>query len=258
MPAPRNVGKPHSRARRGSVDARVALVELPATGCTLPVPPLPAGREWTKTQRARWRELWRSPQANQWDETARGTAALRGGDPGRRGIGVAGAGGPPRRRSPRTDAEVAGRSGLADRRMTARRAARARSSLPGMVNGAGGVPRCLLVGRCIEVWADDPGAEGSHVSAVRRFNRARDYWFELADVPRAERHRLTPGGAPWSAAYLIGQGRSEVAARYLSRAGATVADLAALRREAGELFGVARNFQRRTIRAAGSAADRSP
>lgn len=75
MPAPKNAAKPHSRAHRGSVGSRQALIELPATGCSLPVPDLPASRDWTKHQRARWKELWESPQATQWDETARGTVA---------------------------------------------------------------------------------------------------------------------------------------------------------------------------------------
>jgi len=75
MPAARNAAKPYSRAHRGSVGSRQALLELPATGCTLPVPKMPAGREWSTVERARWKELWRSPQATQWDETARGTVA---------------------------------------------------------------------------------------------------------------------------------------------------------------------------------------
>lgn len=75
MPAPRNPAKPHSRVHRGSVGSRQALIELPATGCELPVPKMPSGRDWSQEQRARWRELWRSPQACQWDETARGTVA---------------------------------------------------------------------------------------------------------------------------------------------------------------------------------------
>lgn len=78
MPVPRNATKPHSRAHRRPVSsgARNALVELPAAGCTLPVPKLPPGRTWTTAERARWRELWQSPQATQWDDTARGTVAV--------------------------------------------------------------------------------------------------------------------------------------------------------------------------------------
>ena len=77
MPPLRNQTKPHSRAHRPVAPAqRAALVVLPAEGCTLPVPRMPAGREWTRVEKARWKELWTSPQATQWDETAKGTAAL--------------------------------------------------------------------------------------------------------------------------------------------------------------------------------------
>jgi hypothetical protein len=78
MPAPRNVAKPNSRAHRRppSQAARASLVDLPATGCTLPVPSLPKGREWASSEKARWAELWRSPQAVMWDESATGTVAV--------------------------------------------------------------------------------------------------------------------------------------------------------------------------------------
>lgn len=78
MPAKRNATKPHSRAHRRPVTsgARSALIELPATGCDLPVPDLPPGREWSPAEQDRWIELWQSPQANQWDDTARGTVAI--------------------------------------------------------------------------------------------------------------------------------------------------------------------------------------
>lgn len=75
MPAPRNPARPNSRAHRGSVGAKNPIIELPADGCDLPVPRMPRGPEWTAAQRARWRDLWRSPQATQWDETAVGTVA---------------------------------------------------------------------------------------------------------------------------------------------------------------------------------------
>lgn len=78
MAAPRNVGKPHSRAHRRapSQTARAALVSLPATGCTLPVPAMPKGRVWSLAERARWKELWTSPQAVMWDESATGIVAV--------------------------------------------------------------------------------------------------------------------------------------------------------------------------------------
>lgn len=76
MPTPRNEFKPRSRAHRGTVGARVPVIELPASGCSLPAPDLPHGREWTAAEQARWVELWGSPQATQWDESARGTVAV--------------------------------------------------------------------------------------------------------------------------------------------------------------------------------------
>jgi hypothetical protein len=75
MPPKKNPAKPYSRAHRGGMGSRQALVDLPATGCDLPVPEIPGGREWSEPERARWAELWGSPQASQWDETARGTVA---------------------------------------------------------------------------------------------------------------------------------------------------------------------------------------
>jgi len=78
MGTPRNATKPTSRAHRRPplAGARAALVDLPAAGCDLPVPALPAGREWTEDDRARWEELWQSPQAVMWDDSARGTVAV--------------------------------------------------------------------------------------------------------------------------------------------------------------------------------------
>ncbi|MDX3868014.1 phage terminase small subunit [Streptomyces europaeiscabiei] len=75
MPALRDPSKPHSRAHRGQGRGS-GLVNLPAGGCTEPVPDLPPGRDWSDAERARWEELWGSPQATQWDESARGTVAV--------------------------------------------------------------------------------------------------------------------------------------------------------------------------------------
>jgi hypothetical protein len=36
---------------------------------------MPEGRTWCTHEKSRWQELWKSPQANQWDETARDTVA---------------------------------------------------------------------------------------------------------------------------------------------------------------------------------------
>ena len=77
MARPRDPFAPHSRynGRRGA-SSSANVVHLPADGCDLPVPKMPPGRDWTAAQRARWRELWRSPQATQWDESVKGTVAL--------------------------------------------------------------------------------------------------------------------------------------------------------------------------------------
>lgn len=78
MPVPRNAAKPNSRAHRRPLSPadRAALAELPAEGCTLPVPELPAGREWSEAEKARWTEIWQSPMAVMYDDTARGTVAV--------------------------------------------------------------------------------------------------------------------------------------------------------------------------------------
>lgn len=77
MGAPRNTTKPNSRAFRAPAPAaRASLVQLPAEGCTLPIPDLPEPRPWSAPEKARWKELWESPQATQWDETVKGTVAL--------------------------------------------------------------------------------------------------------------------------------------------------------------------------------------
>lgn len=78
MPKMRDPSKPYSRAHRGQGGAR-SFTALPAEGCSLPVPELPPrgeGLEWTDADRARWEELWQSPQATMWDDTARGTVVM--------------------------------------------------------------------------------------------------------------------------------------------------------------------------------------
>lgn len=58
--------RPYSRHRDRQATRK--LLVLPSE-CTLPVPKLPAGREWTPEDRRTWRDLWRSPQATQWDDS---------------------------------------------------------------------------------------------------------------------------------------------------------------------------------------------
>lgn len=64
MPGPQgNALLPFSRHR-----GRRPYLVLPRE-CTLPAPRLPAGRTWSRYERRLWRDLWRSPQASQWDES---------------------------------------------------------------------------------------------------------------------------------------------------------------------------------------------
>lgn len=75
MPGPKpNPAKPNSRHRQRA--GRSSLVTLPAIGCELPAPRLPTGRKWSAAERKLWRELWASPQATQWDDSAAPAVAM--------------------------------------------------------------------------------------------------------------------------------------------------------------------------------------
>jgi hypothetical protein len=50
------------------------VVVLPPQ-CDLPVPRLPRGRDWTREERALWRQVWTSPQASQYDDSYAPTVA---------------------------------------------------------------------------------------------------------------------------------------------------------------------------------------
>jgi hypothetical protein len=69
-PGPRrDPTRPYSRTHReGGKQPRADLVVLPLSGCDLPVPDMPSGREWSDAERAMWGELWASPQATQWHD----------------------------------------------------------------------------------------------------------------------------------------------------------------------------------------------
>lgn len=69
MPGPsRNPSKPYSRAYRAAEGAP-GVVQLPASGCDLPVPELPKGRAWSEQERETWESIWSSPMATQYDDT---------------------------------------------------------------------------------------------------------------------------------------------------------------------------------------------
>jgi hypothetical protein len=60
----------------GDADGGLTLSQAPSH---LPRPRwagLPPAPAWTEDEQARWRELWESPQATQWDDTCRGTVAI--------------------------------------------------------------------------------------------------------------------------------------------------------------------------------------
>lgn len=130
--------------------------------------------------------------------------------------------------------------------MSERRQARVRS-LPAAVTEPGGVPRCLKVGRCIEVW-DVPGVGIARLNARWRFSGVRRWWFDLNGITAlADQLEAVALGAPWSVDYLTYRGQSErvgrstaaIVAERLGAAGCTVDDLPTLAAEADELYALA-------------------
>ncbi|MFE9446901.1 hypothetical protein [Streptomyces sp. NPDC006739] len=69
MPKARQPNSPNSRYREAQ-----KLTVLPLEH-NLPVPELPAGRDWSDHERAYWVELWETPQASQWDDSTAGVVA---------------------------------------------------------------------------------------------------------------------------------------------------------------------------------------
>lgn len=117
--------------------------------------------------------------------------------------------------------------------MTARRQAKSRN-LSSTVTASGGVPRSLLLGRCIEVWSGTGIFDlGPAQSAFRRWSVARHWWLDTAGIEStAEGCALIPVGGLWSVEYL----NDEWQDMRLARAGATAADIDDLRAEAMDLF----------------------
>ena len=110
-----------------------------------------------------------------------------------------------------------------------------------------GVPACLQVGPCIEVWAAF-GVERPDVSAFRRFRDVREWWLDQAGVTDANRRaELFPSCIPWCVEFLSYRGQAkrvgrpvvDIVADRLARAGCTVADLPALADEAQRLHTLA-------------------
>ncbi|MFI0219145.1 phage terminase small subunit [Streptomyces lydicus] len=75
MGRPRNPSAPYSRFRGGAASATSKLITLPPE-CPYDPPPVPAYVDWDDHQRARWVDLWKSPQATQWDQAAAAVVAV--------------------------------------------------------------------------------------------------------------------------------------------------------------------------------------
>ncbi|WP_240958345.1 hypothetical protein [Streptomyces chilikensis] len=71
MPVPLGTSLGRYARRAGSAGDKTVL----PTACDLPAPTIPAGREWSDHEHARWAQLWSSPQANMWDESCVGMVA---------------------------------------------------------------------------------------------------------------------------------------------------------------------------------------
>jgi hypothetical protein len=75
VPGPKpDLTKPHSRHGGRGRGGRAVIVLPPE--CTLPAPKLPGGRQWSRQERALWKQLWSSPQASQWDDSHAASVAM--------------------------------------------------------------------------------------------------------------------------------------------------------------------------------------
>lgn len=123
--------------------------------------------------------------------------------------------------------------------MSARRQARAR--VPAALETVGGVPRCLAIGRCIEVWgAPEIYPDVQSIPAIaqtrRRFSIVRKWWLSGAGIESNRGWEVVPGGSAWSASHLIASGRGRDAHARLAAAKSSIDDLDVLKTEAQQLF----------------------
>lgn len=123
--------------------------------------------------------------------------------------------------------------------MSARREARARIPFAARPAEDGGlrVPASFLIGRCVEVWAEQGKPQPNYFSAMRRYNDARNAWGQARGLDDLDLQSAIPHGAPWSADYMTATGKSEQVTERFSRAGCTTADIPWLRAEADDLLG---------------------
>jgi hypothetical protein len=120
--------------------------------------------------------------------------------------------------------------------VSSRREARARVSYAENAAEPGNaIPAPLRLGPCMEVWAD-PGVTFAQYSCTRRFKDARHHWGERLSLGRLELQEAIPHEAPWSADYLIEDGRAGYVNERFARAGCTVNDIPALQADADALI----------------------
>ena len=130
--------------------------------------------------------------------------------------------------------------------MSARRQARA-TKAEAKVSTVGGVPRCLALGPCVEVWAAQgvTGLDGQprtsrHVSVILsarwRYSTARRWWVTDSGVDERQSWQMVPGRRPWSTA----DSEADTLAR-LASIGCTMRDLDDLAAEADDLHRQATN-----------------
>jgi hypothetical protein len=104
-----------------------------------------------------------------------------------------------------------------------------------------GGPKALLIGACVEVWADHAedwnGQAGFPLSARRNYLNAQAAWLHSQGVPESDYHKVLDRHAiGYSVAYLISQGERETAVQKLAAGGSTIEDIPELRRQALRLI----------------------
>lgn len=126
--------------------------------------------------------------------------------------------------------------------MSARRQARASKSEAAVV-AVGGVPRCLVLGPCLEVWAavgvigdgrPPPGRDVAVIGSARwRYADVRRWWVAQTGMDEHKSWQTLPAGRAWSVEDADGNGRDADAR--LRSIGCTRHDLPMLAEEAQEL-----------------------
>lgn len=107
-----------------------------------------------------------------------------------------------------------------------RRRAPERIALPG------DVPPELAIGRCIEVWSENPRPKAGDISSHARWTRAWRAHCDDLGLDMREQVNIQPKLQMWSARFLAKNDRKPEVDQRLASAGVTVDDLPALREAA--------------------------